>query len=112
MSEPLAYLQLTSLEAFVEELKQRGIGEVRLCEWSQRRDIFERRKLRLTAIDLKTGLILRLDIVFYRDFAILHEHEIEKYRQAKEEAEQRITKLEEAGIRLREGEYHYGRAEW
>lgn len=53
----IVYLQLTSLDGFVEELKRRGIGEARLSEWIQRRGVFERRKLRLTALDRRAGLI-------------------------------------------------------
>ena len=110
-SKPLAYLQLTSLEAFIEELKRRGVNEARLIERVQRREVFERRKLRLTALDSEAMLILRLDYPFYQGFTM--EHESGKYAQAKREAEQHINhRLKEAGIRLYRGEYHHGRCSW
>jgi len=109
--KPVVYLQLTSLEMFIEELKRRGINEARLTEWVQRREVFERRKLRLTALDSETPLILRFDYPFYQGFVV--EHAAEKYQHARREAEQYITSmLKEAGVRLCEGEYHDGRSVW
>jgi len=48
-SKAVAYLQLTSLESFVDELKRRGLYEARLSDWVQRREMFERRRPRLRA---------------------------------------------------------------
>jgi len=111
--KPLAYLQLTSLEAFIAELKRRGIGEARLSEWSRRLGLFEECKLRLTALDKAEGVIIRYDHTFYYDLAIFHEDECEKYEEAKRKAEEQIADaLEKAGIKLLDGEYHNGKAEW
>ena len=107
----IAYLELTDLHAFVEELKRRGLREARLCGWIQRYSHYERRKLRLTAIDKISELILRNDTTFYHNLATNPEDENDqkKLRQAKKKAEQRITTtLAEAKIRLLNGEYHMG----
>jgi len=107
------YLELSGLEQFIEELKRRGITEVRQCEWTRQRQIFECRKLRLTALDQKSRLILRLDIPFYNDFTIKHQREREKYEHTRKEVQHQIdSKFKEAGIKLLDGEYHYGKAEW
>lgn len=112
-TEPIIYLQLTSLESFIAELKRRGISEARLSEWSRRRGLFEQCKLRLTALDKAEGVILRYDHTFYYDFAVIGEHEHEKHSRAREEAKRQISaKLDESGIRLLDGEYHNGKAEW
>ncbi len=109
-SKPIAYLQLTSLESFIEELKRRSIFEARLSDWLQRRELFERRKLRLTALDPYYGLIIRYETLYYQGLA---EHEPEKLKQLREEARKRIAeRLEAEGISVFEGEYHIGRAEW
>ena len=63
-SKAVAYLQLISLESFVDELKRRGLYEARLSDWVQRREMFERRKPRLTALDPYHGLILRYETVY------------------------------------------------
>ena len=113
--KPLAYpyLQLTNLEAFIAELKRRGLKEARLSEWSRRQGLFEECNLRLTALDKAEGVIIRYDHTFYYDLAILHEDEREKYEGAKRKAEKRIADaLEKAGIKLLDGEYHNGKAEW
>jgi len=109
-SKPIAYLQLTSLESFLDELKRRGLYEARLSEWAQRREMFERRKLRLTALDSYHGLILRYETVYYQGLA---EPEPEQLKRLRDEARKKIAeKLEAEGIALYEGEYHFGRAGW
>lgn len=106
-------LQVKSLKAFIEELKSRGIQEARLCELAQRREVFEYRKLRFTALDYKAGVILRFDLPFYHDFATIHQNENEKYERTREKVQQQIRgRLEQSGIHLREGEYHHGKVEW
>lgn len=112
-STHLIYLELTSLESFVEELKRRSITEVRQCEWRRQNQLFEHRKLRLTALDPNSGLILRLDIPFYNDFTIKNKRERKKYEQAREKVQHQIdNKLKEADIKLLDGEYYYSKAEW
>ena len=75
--------------------------------------MFQRCKLRLTALDDKARLILRVDMPFYHDFAVVNKSEEEKYRQAREKALKTIEEnLEKAGIKQQEGEYHAGTAEW
>jgi hypothetical protein len=109
-SKAVAYLQLTSLNAFVDELKLRGLYEVRLSEWGQRREMFERRKLRLTALDLHHGLIMRYETTYYQGLA---EPEPEELKRLRDEARKHITeRLEAEGISVLEGEYHAGKAEW
>ena len=103
----LAYLQVTSLETFIGELKRRGITEARLSDWVQRREMFERRKLRLTALDC--GLIIRCEKVYYEGI----EPELEKLKQSREEAKKRLLeRLEAEGISVLEGEYHGGKSGW
>ncbi|MEM3722608.1 MAG: hypothetical protein QXF53_02930 [Candidatus Bathyarchaeia archaeon] len=110
-SKPLVYLQLTNLESFIEELKHRSLSEARLSEWIQRRDMFERRKFRVTALDPYYGLILRYESIYYQGLAV--DGETEELKKSREEARKRIAeRLEAEGIRLLEGEYHAGRAEW
>jgi len=107
MPKALAYLQLISLEAFIDELKRRSLYEARLSDWIQRRDMFEHRKLRLTALDPTHGLILRYEIVYYQGLAVYSE--TEELKKSREEAKRRIAeRLEAEGIRLLEGEYHTG----
>jgi hypothetical protein len=65
-SKSIAYLQFTSLQSFIDELKRRGIYEARLSEWFQRREMFESRKLRLTALDPYHGLIIRYETTYYQ----------------------------------------------
>jgi len=109
-SKALAYLQLTSLNAFVDELKRRGLYEARLSDWVQRREMFERRKLRLTALDPYHGLIMRYETTYYQGLA---EPEPEQLKRLRDEARKKIAeKLEAEGIALYEGEYHSGKAEW
>ena len=110
-SKPLTYLQLTSLEAFIEELKRRSLCEARLSDWIQRRDMSERRKFRLTALDPTHALILRYETTYYQGLVVYDETgELKKHR---EEAKRRIAeRLEAKGIRLLEGEYHAGKIEW
>jgi len=75
--------------------------------------LFEECKLRLTALDQASKLILRYDHIFYYDFAVIGEHEREKYNRAREEARRQIyRKLSESGIQLLDGEYHNGKAKW
>jgi len=105
-----AYLELQGLEGFVDELKRRGIYETRLSEWVQRREMFERRKFRLTALDPYHGLILRYETVYYQGLA---EPEPEQLQRLRDEVKKRIVeRLEAEGIALYEGEYHFGRAGW
>ncbi|MEM3579380.1 MAG: hypothetical protein QXL54_04065 [Candidatus Bathyarchaeia archaeon] len=107
----VVYLQLTSLEAFIAELKRRGISEAGLSDRIQRREMFERRKFRVTALDLYHGLILRYESIYYQGLAV--DGETEELKKSREEARKRIAeRLEAEGIRLLEGEYHAGRAEW
>jgi len=107
-SKAIAYLQLISLESFVDELKRRGIYEARLSEWIQRREMFERRKFRLTALDVYNNIILRYDLTYYRGLA-----QEPKSEQLKDEAKKRIVeKLQSEGITLYEGEYHSGKPEF
>ncbi|MEM3699916.1 MAG: hypothetical protein QXL57_03505 [Candidatus Bathyarchaeia archaeon] len=110
-SKPLVYLQLTSLETFIEELKRRNLSEARLSDWLQRKELFERRKFRLTALDPYYGLILRYETTYYQGLAV--DGETEELKKHREEAKRRIAeRLEAEGIRLLEGEYHTGKAEW
>jgi hypothetical protein len=103
-SKAIAYLQLTSLESFVDELKRRGLYEARLSEWVQRREMFERRKFRLTALDPYHGLIMRYETTYYQGLA---EPELEQFKRLKDEAKkQLIGKLQAEGITVLEGEYH------
>jgi len=109
-SKAIAYLQLTSLESFVDELKRRGLYEARLSYWVQRREMFERRKLRLTALDPYHGLIMRFETAYYQGLA---EPEPEQLKRLRDEARKKIVeRLEAEGIALYEGEYHSGKAEW
>jgi hypothetical protein len=109
-TKPIAYLQLTSLNAFVDELKRRGICEARLSEWVQRREMFERRKFRLTALDPNYSLIMRYETTYYQGLA---EPEPEQLKRLRDEARKHLTdKLEAEGISVLEGEYHAGKAEW
>jgi hypothetical protein len=109
-SKPIAYLQLTSLESFIDELKRRGLHEARLSEWVQHREMFERRKFRLTALDPYHGLIMRYETTYYQGLA---EPEPEQLKRLRDEARKHITdRLEAEGISILEGEYHAGRVEW
>jgi hypothetical protein len=109
-SKPIAYLQLTSLNAFVDELRRRGVYEARLSEWVQRREMFERRKFRLTALDPYNSLIMRYETTYYQGLA---EPEPEQLKRLRDEArKQLVDKLEAEGISVLEGEYHVGKAEW
>jgi len=109
-SKAIAYLQLTSLESFIDELKRRGIYEARLSEWVQRREMFERRMFRLTALDPYYGLIIRYETTYYQGLA---EPEPEQLKRLRDEArKQLVNKLEAEGISILEGEYHAGKAEW
>jgi hypothetical protein len=109
-SKPVAYLQLTSLEGFIDELKRRGVYEVRLSEWVQRQEMFERRKFRLTALDPYYGLIIRYETTYYQGLA---EPEPEQLKRLRDEArKQLVDKIEAEGISVLEGEYHVGKAEW
>ena len=104
-SKPVAYLELTSLNAFVDELKRRGLYEARLSEWVQRREMFERRKLRLTALDPYHGLIMRFETAYYQGLA---EPEPEQLKRLRDEARKKIVeRLEAEGIALYEGECHF-----
>jgi hypothetical protein len=106
-SKPVAYLQLTSLEGFIDELKRRGLFEARLSEWFQRREMFERRKFRFTALDPYHGLIIRYETTYYQGLA---EPEPEQLKRLRDEArKQLVDKLQAEGITVLEGEY---RAEW
>jgi hypothetical protein len=109
-SKAIAYLQLTSLESFIDELKRRGLYEARLSEWVQRREMFEMRKFRLTALDPYHGLIIRYETTYYQGLA---EPEPEQRKRLRDEArKQLVDKLEAEGISILEGEYHAGKAEW
>jgi hypothetical protein len=110
-SKAIAYLQLISLESFVDELKRRGLYEARLSEWIQRREMFERRKFRLTALDVYNNIILRYDLTYYR--GLVQEPESEELKRLRDEAKKRIVeKLQSEGITLYEGEYHSGKPEF
>jgi hypothetical protein len=110
MYKALAYLQLTSLEAFIGEVKRRSLHEVRVSDWIQRHEMFERRKFRLTALDPYHGLIMRYEKTYYQGLA---EPEPEQLKRLRDEArKQLVDKLEAEGISVLEGEYHAGRAEW
>jgi hypothetical protein len=110
-SKAIAYLQLTSLEGFVDELKRRGLYEARLSEWIQRREMFETRKLRLTALDPYNNIILRYDLTYYRGLA--QEPESEELKKLRNDAERRIVeKLGSESVTLYNGEYHFGRPEF
>jgi hypothetical protein len=103
-SKPITYLQLTSLEGFIDELKRRGIYEARLSEWIQRREMFETRKLRLTALDAYNNIILRYDLTYYSGLA--QEPESDEVKKLRGDAKKRITeKFEKENIAVREGEY-------
>jgi hypothetical protein len=109
-SKAIAYLQLTSLESFVDELKRRDVYETRLSEWIQRREMFERRKFRLTALDPYHGLIMRYETTYYQSLA---EPEPEQLKRLRDEArKQLLDKLKAKGITVLEGEYHAGKTEW
>jgi hypothetical protein len=109
-SKPIAYLQLTSLESFIDELKLRGLTEARLSEWIQRREMFERRKFRLTALDPYHGLIMRYETTYYQGLA---EPEPTQLKHLRDEAKKQVAeRLEAEGISVLEGEYHFGKVEW
>jgi hypothetical protein len=109
-SKAIAYLQLTSLESFVDELKRRDVYETRLSEWIQRREMFERHKFRLTALDPYHGLIMRYETTYYQSLA---EPEPEQLKRLRDEArKQLLDKLKAKGITVLEGEYHAGKTEW
>jgi hypothetical protein len=111
ISKPAFFLQLTSLQSFIDELKRRGIYEARLSEWIQRSEMFETRKLRLTALDAYNNLILRYDLTYYRGLA--QEPESEELKKLRNEAKKQVVeKLCSEGITLYNGEYRFGKPEF
>ena len=103
-SKPITYLQLTSLEGFIDELKRRGIYEARLSEWIQRREMFETRKLRLTALDAYNNIILRYDLTYYNGLA--QEPESEELKKLRNEAKKQVVeKLGSESVTIYNGEY-------
>jgi hypothetical protein len=107
-TKPLAYLQLTSLDAFVEELKRRGIYEARISEWIQCSDVFEKHKLRLTALDAHNNLILRYETAYYQGLAF--ECESEEIKRLRDAAKWRIVeRLKAESISVLNGEFHSGK---
>lgn len=113
MSRSVVYLQLNSLDAFIRELESRGIGEVRATTW-YKPDGFGQivLKRRFTAYAPREGLILRLDVTYYRGFYYANDRDKQQVKEAYEKCvkpvEDRISQV----ARLLEGEYHNGRAEW
>jgi len=105
-------LQIDSPEAFIAELRRRGIKEVRVCTWYRRLPYFNVEvKRRFTAYDSASSLILRLDVTYYRGF---YTNERDKQR-VKEAYEKTVKPIEEKISRVAEildGEYHNGEARW
>lgn len=106
----LAYLEFPSLEGFLGEVKRRSLGTVGLVEVSKRREVFEKRLFRLTALDRSEGLILRCDLPFYYGFQLdqnTSKQELEKYRKAKQRLEDETKRqLKDLGVSIVEAEYH------
>jgi hypothetical protein len=100
-SKAIAYLQFISLEGFIDELKRRGLYEARLSEWVQRREMFERRKFRLTALDPYHGLIMRYEKTYYQGLAEPEPNQLKRLRD--ETRKQLVDKLEAEGISVLEG---------
>jgi hypothetical protein len=99
----LVYLQLPSVQSFINELKLRGLHEVRLVEMMQAFNTFRRVKLRLTSLDAYNNTILRHDLTVYYG---LEEPESDEVKKLREDAKKRIIeKFENENIAVREGEY-------
>jgi type II secretory pathway pseudopilin PulG len=99
----LAYLQLPSIQSFIDELKRRRLSEARLVELLQAFDTFRRVKLRLTSLDAYNNIILRHDLTVYYG---LEEPESEDVKKLREDAKKRITeKFEKENIAVLDGEY-------
>ena len=112
MTVPVVVLQIDSPDAFVEELKHRGIGEVRVCTWYRRSPyLIMEMKCRFTAYDPGSGVILRLDVTYYRGFYGTEEDKREAreaYEKVVEPVKEKISRV----ARILDGEYHNGEAKW
>ncbi len=105
-----AYLEFPGLEAFLDEVKRRGLGTVGFVEVSRRREVFEECLFRLTAFDRSEGIVLRCDLPYYNGFQLDERSPkewIEKHRQAREKLEAEIRQqLKALNVRVVEAEFH------
>ena len=113
MSKTAVVLQVLNVEAFISELKSRGIREVRACTWHQTGALsYLVLKRRFTAYDPKANLILRLDVIYYRGFYYANDRARQQVKEAYEKivrpVEERISRVAE----ILDGEYHNGEARW
>ena len=107
------YLEITDLDQFIEELQSRDIQEVRENRWVRIQKIHETRKARFTAWDPREGVILRLDATYYQD--IFHPEDEEKQKEIEGALAKIVNPVREKiekVARIKNGEYHTGRAEW
>jgi hypothetical protein len=106
-------LQIDSLDTFISELRRRGINDVRATTWYKPGGLGQLlMKRRFTAYDPHNGLILRLDVVYYRGFYYASDQD---KQQVKEAYEKRVKPVEEQISQVAEildGEYHNGSAQW
>ena len=112
MTVQTVILQVNTPDAFIVELKSRGIREVRACNWYRRLPYFRFEvKRRFTAYDSASGMILRLDIVYYRGFINGEDDKrrvMEAYEKVVRPIEEQIRRVAE----ILDGEYHSGEARW
>jgi len=108
---------MSSLDAFIAELRGRGIDEVRRCEWRRIQDIHEIRKARFTAYDPRESVIIRYDVIYWRGIYFPSDSPAgkeygEKVRQAYKEIVLPIEEKIRSVARVEDGEYHNGEARW
>lgn len=110
---PTYFLEITNPENFIEELKIRGLKEIRQIEWVQTYNIFQKAKRRFTALDREGNIIIRFDLTFYHDIVIKDDYSREKYEKGlKDHVEPFVKKLEESGFKVLNGEWHRGETFW
>jgi hypothetical protein len=106
-------LQINDPEVFVEELRRRGIRVVRATSWWRRLPYLDFEvKRRFTAFDRDEGVILRLDVTYYRG---VYTGSPEHRRAVEEACRKKAGPIEEQIRRVAEildGEYHNGEARW
>jgi len=96
------YLWTVSLEQFIDEIKIKGIREVRIVEWRRvHESIYGRHWFRLTA--LKENMIIALDYAFFQGIEGDKDYETARkkcYNEIKDT-------LKKHQIHLRDGEYRF-----
>jgi len=108
---------MVSLDAFIAELRSRGIKEVRRSEWRKIQDLCEVRKTRFTAYDPQEAVILRYEVFYWRGIYVPESSPVgrgltEKVRQAYEEIVLPIEEKIRSVARIEDGEYHNGETGW